>query len=119
MLRECDKLCLRDGILYRRCLFGDEPIYQVVIPACLRQQAISGLHDEYGHLGYDRVVDLVRSRFYWPKMAREVKEKISMCDRCIRRKSPVTKKCAALVNITSSYPMELLCIDYLSLEESK
>ena len=40
------------------------------------------------------------------------------CDRCIRRKTtPV--KAASLVNITSSAPMELVGIGYISLERSK
>ena len=41
-----------------------------------------------------------------------------MCGRCIRRKTaPI--KAAHLVNITSSAPMELVCIDYISLERLK
>jgi hypothetical protein len=37
---------------------------------------------------------------------------------CIRRKKPTNEK-AALINIESSQPLELVCIDYLSLERSK
>ena len=51
-------------------------------------------------------------------MNRFVKEKVKACDRCIRRKTPPVKA-APLVNISSSAPMELVCIDYLSLERSK
>ena len=40
------------------------------------------------------------------------------CGCSIRRKNPVMP-CADLVNITSSQPMELLCIYFLSLERSK
>jgi hypothetical protein len=39
-------------------------------------------------------------------------------NRCIRRKQPTNEK-AALINIESSQPLELVCIDYLSLERSK
>ena len=38
-------------------------------------------------------------------------------NRCIRRKTPTSEK-AALINIESSQPLELVCIDYLSLERS-
>ena len=47
-----------------------------------------------------------------------VKESVRACDRCIRRKA-VGGKSAELVNITSSSPMEIVCLDYLSLERSK
>ena len=40
------------------------------------------------------------------------------CERCIKRKSNPGAS-AELVNITSTAPMEILCIDYLSLERSK
>ena len=51
-------------------------------------------------------------------MNKNIKEKVQHCGRCIRRKTaPV--KATELVNITSTTPMELVCIDYLSLERSK
>ena len=43
---------------------------------------------------------------------------IHHCGRCIRRKTAV-KQTAELVNITTSSPMELVCIDFLSLKPSK
>ena len=48
----------------------------------------------------------------------DIKQRVRLCGRCIRRKTAPTKA-AELVNITSSAPMELVCIDFLSLEKSK
>ena len=48
----------------------------------------------------------------------DIKQRVRLCERCIRRKTAPTKD-AELVNITSSAPMELVCIDFLSLEKSK
>ncbi len=85
----------------------------------MQKRAISGLHDDHGHLGFDRVLDLVRSRFYWPRMSAQVKQHLQNCLPCIRRKAPTTSKKAPLVSITTYQPMELVCLDYLSLEVSK
>jgi len=60
----------------------------------------------------------IKERFYWPGMATDVALWVSRCGRCLRSKSPPIIA-TGLVNIESSYPMELLCIDYLSLEVSK
>jgi hypothetical protein len=57
-------------------------------------------------------------RFVWYGMTRDVESWITNCNRCIRRKKPPNEK-AALINIESSQPLELVCIDYLSLERSK
>ena len=51
-------------------------------------------------------------------MSQHVAEYTSVCSRCLRRKTPINQK-APLVNIASSAPLEILCIDYLTLEPSK
>lgn len=56
-----------------------------------------------------------RSRFYWPKMASDVERKVKSCCRCIRWKHQ-PEKAAPLVNIQTTRPMELVCMDFLSLE---
>ena len=89
-----------------------------MLPLHFRSIILKQLHDDLGHQGRDRTLSLVCSRFYWPGLENDVEEKIKNCGRCIRRKTPV-KPSAELVNITSSQPMELLCIDFLSLERSK
>lgn len=73
------------------------------------------LHDEMGHLGIERTLDLVRSRFFWPKMSLAVEQKVKTCERCVRRKTP-PEKAAPLVNIKTSRPLELVCMDFLSIE---
>ncbi len=66
-------------------------------------------------MGLERTLDLVRSRFYWPKMAADVEQNLKSCGRCVRRKTQ-PEKSAPLVNIHTTCLMELVCIDYLSLE---
>ena len=79
---------------------------------------LNALHDDMGHQGRDRTLALIKTRFFWLGMSADVNRKVRECGRCIRQKSN-PRPAAELVNITSSYPMELVCIDYLSLEPSK
>ncbi len=106
---------LKNGLLYRTHQSDSDITYQFVAPVSLRSSILSWLHEDMGHLGFDRTLDLIRSRFYWPKMASDVENKIKSCGRCVRRKTPLEKS-APLVNIQTTRPMELVCIDYLSLE---
>lgn len=115
MLRVMDQLVLTDEILYRKRISKTETSYQLVLPMRYRTQTLESLHDAVGHMGVDRTLDLVRARFYWPHMAMDVNQKIRTCERCIRRKARA-EKCAPLVNIRTSRPLELVCMDYLSLE---
>ena len=89
---------------------------QLVVPSTHQTQVIHCLHDQLGHLGQDRTLDLVRSRFYFPNMEKAIREYVQRCESCVRRKSTMDR--APLVSISSSRPMELLCIDFLSLETS-
>lgn len=68
-----------------------------------------------GNMGIERTLDLVRKRFYWPKMSAEVEAKIKACDHCIRRRS-LPEKAAPLVNITATRSLELVCMDFLTVE---
>lgn len=68
-----------------------------------------------GHIGLERTLNLLRSRFYWPKMVADVDKKIQKCEHCVHRKTH-PQKAAPLVNIQTHRPLELVCMDFLTLE---
>jgi hypothetical protein len=70
------------------------------------------------HLGHDKTLDLVRQRFFWPNLGADMASYISTCDRCLHRKVCIEDR-APLVSIETSRPLELVCIDYLSIEPSR
>lgn len=114
MMREWNRFVFL-GVLYRKRQDGEVLTYQLVLPKEFRANVLTSLHDGMGHMGMDRTIDLVRSRFYWPKMAFDVEQKIKTCPHCvIHRAHP--EKAAPLVNIRTTRPLELLCMNFLSLE---
>ena len=120
LLREWERLGLNEDILCRMRMVHGKTTFQLVLPKLFRDKAMLGLHDHVGHPGIDRTVELVRERFYWPKMSQDVARKVKTCDRCIRRKIPPdAHKPVPLISISTSEPMELVCMDYLCLELSK
>lgn len=86
LLREWNKLVLKDGVLYRTGQEGAQTQHQLVLPKELRPLVLKSLHDDMGHMGVERTLDLIRKRFYWPKLASDVELKVKACDRCHRRK---------------------------------
>ena len=68
LIKEWDRLVIRDDVLMRRHLTDGNKRFELVSPAEFRLQALKGLHDDVGHPGRDHTIDLVRSRFYWPFM---------------------------------------------------
>ena len=115
LYREWDKLELRRGVLYRNIMVDEEPQCQLVLPQSHRDEAFICLHDDVGHQGYERTLDFMRCRFYYPKMADDIQERVKKCGRCIRRKR-LPQHAAKMCHLQSSGPMDLVCIDFLSLE---
>ena len=111
-------LVMKRGVLYRKVQQEGGILEQLVLPECYRKEVLKGLHDDVGHPGRDRTISLIRDRFFWPGMTKDIETWIEGCDRCIRRKSGSDIK-APLVNVNTTYPLELVCMDYLTLEQSK
>ena len=79
---------LENGLLYRRIRLKDHEVdtYQLVVPVAYRNIALELLHDKFGHLGIDRTTGLSCERFFWPRMAEEIRPYIQNCERCLRYK---------------------------------
>ena len=67
---------------------------------------------------FARTTSSVKDRFFWSGMYQDIMTWIEECGRCIRRKSSTIQR-APLVNITTTSPLELVCMDFLTLETSK
>ena len=105
-------------MLLRQRLTDGHKAFQLILPAEFCNQALRGLPDDAGHPGRDRTLDLARSRFYWPFMATHIEKYVAHCGRCIRCKAPDPPR-APMKSFIAKEPMELLAIDFLSLEKGK
>ena len=115
-LRAWNKLHISvDGILWRQT----KSRLQLVLPTKFKQLVYQELHIEMGHLGADRVVDLARSRFYWPYMQEEIEYFIANKCHCIQQKKPNITPRAPMESITTTAPFEMVSIDFLHLEKSQ
>ena len=116
-LKEWDKLLISNGVLHRKVVLNGQDFMQLVLPPVFREDIFTALHDDLGHQGRDRTMSLIKQRCFWPGMDTYIKNKVASCGRCIRRKTGSDR--AELVSITSTAPMEIVCLDFLSIERSK
>ena len=101
------QLQLHDGLLYRK-VFSDKAgkqahLLQLVLPSQFINQAIRGCHDEVGHLGNNKTLELFRERFYWTSMYRDVVAYLSNFYNCLKRNGVAPK--AELCPITVNRPL--------------
>ena len=115
LLKEWNRLYIdQDGLLKHK-----SPSYeQLVLPKKFCMTVIKELHNNMGHLGADRVFQLARERFYWPRVFSEIQTYVMKVCRCIICGKPVVQAKAPLKPLTSTMPMELISIDFLHLERS-
>ncbi|KAL2087303.1 hypothetical protein ACEWY4_018362 [Coilia grayii] len=121
LCKQWHQLKVQDGVLYRvtKDPSTRQKRFQFVLPFSLRAKALSGVHDLAGHQGQARTMHLARQRFFWPRMERDIKDYVKCCQRCILAKMPEPAARAPLESIRTSAPLELVCIDFWSAEDSK
>ena len=116
------KLLVRNGILYckndpKESECPDWNTLQLVFPTTLRIQALKGHHDDLGHLGIERTLDILRDLFYWPSMMEDMTRHIWHYERCLQFKASPDR--APMENVNATYPMELVHMDYLTIEATE
>lgn len=121
LLKIKSQLVLKQGVLYRKTYLDNsrtrEVLCQFLVPQHLVTRVLQGCHDQMGHQGKDRTLNLLRERFFWPRMFKVTEEYIAGCTKCLKRKAK--PHVAPLKPILVSKPMELVHMDFLSIEPSK
>lgn len=62
--------------------------WKIIPPPENRLEIMKAHHDEAMHLGFEKSLARIRQRFYWPKMAKELKHHIQSCEVCKEVKAP-------------------------------
>ena len=114
LMREWNNLRLENGILKRR----KGTYNQLVVPRKFHQIVFRELHEEMGHLGSERVIQLARERFYWPRMVEDITHYVTKVCNCLKQRKPQRPQRAPLKSILTTMPFELISIDYMHLGKS-
>ena len=73
MYRYRSKFIIQHGLLYKKYydINLKEERMQFVLPKRYWSKALEACHDNVGHLGIERMLSLLRDRFYWPNMVQD------------------------------------------------
>ena len=113
-----DQLIMKNGLLYQQSKQGQtqETVLQFVVPQIHRNTALDRCHCEAAHQGQSHSLSLMQERFWWPGMARDLRNRIRKCGRC--KKFEAAPPIAPLKLLACSGPGELLHVDFTSIEET-
>ena len=107
-----------DGLLYCKWVYKEEMVYlQFVLPKTFCKKTILACHDHFGHLGIDKMLVLLQEQFFWPKMNEDVWKHIKSCNHCLSFKQVPER--APMETIETSYPLELIHMDFLTISSKR
>ena len=78
LLKYRQALNLKDGLLYCKVQLKDHKmsIQQFVLPENFRKEVILACHNDFGHLGMENTLGLLKERFFWPKMSEDIRKHV-------------------------------------------
>ena len=116
LVREWGKLKIRaDGTMHRESPTRS----QLVLPDVYRPLVLKELHKDMGHPGPERTLNLIRDRFFWPKMHRDIEHFVTNVCECLKKRKPNRRTLAPMMSIETTHPFQLVSVDFLHLEECR
>ena len=103
---------VKDKILKRYVLEGDNTYETIVVPRALTAQILRMAHDEEGHNGTPRTYTILKRLYYWKGLKPSVEKHIKMCYQCQRRNKQVVKYATLHFDI-ATFPMQFISIDII------
>ena len=92
----------------------NEDLLLFVVPKAHRTAALNGCHRDAGHQGRDHTLSLLQEHFWWPGMAKQMRQVIKACRCCLQYEGGTPK--APLCPIVATTPLDLLHVDFTSIE---
>ena len=103
---------IKDNILKRYIIDGDNTYETTVVPKALTAQILRMAHDELGHNGTHRTYTLLKRLYYWKGLKPSVEKHIKMCYHCQRRNKQVVKYATLHFNV-ATFPMQFISMDLI------
>ena len=119
LLLQYNRLSLIQGVLHRHTFQGDDELQQIILPQCFHNEVLKSLHNNNGHQGLQRVIDLLHERVYWPTMFVDADHWLAQCEQCLISKGDYNEPKTVQGSLVANQPLELLCIDFTKADVAK
>ena len=101
-----------EGLLYKTVTtHASETAHLIVLPVKHRKKVLLLAHERGGHLGARKVKALIRQRFMWPEMAKDVVEHCKSCVVCQKCRKQKARRVPLIEREVLSEPFEVLAMD--------
>ena len=92
----------------------NEDLLLFMVPKMHQTAALNWCHRGAGHEGHDCTLSLLQECFWWPGMAKQMRQVIRACKHCLQYEGGTPK--APLCPIVATTLLDLLHVDFTSIE---
>ena len=85
-----------------------------MVPKMHQTATLNGCHQDAGHQGHDHTLFLLQECFWWPGMAKQMRQVIKASKCCLHYEGGTPK--APLCPIVATAPLHLLHVDFTNIE---
>ena len=114
--RNCQNFVVLQNALYLHSTpkGENEDLLLFIVPKAHRTAALNGCHRDAGHQDHDCTLSLLHECFWWPGMAKQMRQTIRAYTCCLHYEGGLPK--APLCPIVAAAPLDLLHVDFTSIE---
>ena len=114
--RNCQNfMVLKDALYLCSMLKGEnEHLLLFIVPKAHLTVTLNGCHQDVRHQGHDCTLSLLQECFWWPGMAKQMRQAIRACTCCLQYEAGLPK--ALLCSIVATAPLDLLHVDFTIIE---
>lgn len=88
--------------------------WKLCVPESKRADILIKEHDNAFHIGFEKTIDKIKKRYYWPRMSADVKRYVSNCETCKLIKPSTTSVVPEMGNQrVTTRPFQILTMDYI------
>lgn len=101
---------MRNGVLYRKSQDGT---LLFCVPEDMENHVLYRYHDEMGHVGIDKMTELISKSYWFPNIRRKSRDHIRNCLKCIAYSEKAGREEGFLHNIPkTTIPFDVIHIDH-------
>ena len=77
-------MILQDALyLYSTPKGENEDLLLFMVPRAHQTTTLNGCHQDVGHQGHDHTLSLLQAHFWWPGIAKQMRQTIRACTHCL------------------------------------
>ena len=119
LLKQKKRLRFKNQVLYRAAHSIEGETLQIILPDARKKEALRCAHELCGHQGVERSLALIKERYFWTDVTRDVTQHVKSCHRCQVAKLPPYPIHRPHGHLSANSPLEMISTDFSLMDRAE